>query len=122
MRDFIPPIHKAQFLMKAYFFFVVVLYICAGGCGSDDETEAYVANIVSITCDGSTITIEFDKRPYGVKVYFTYITGHVPDSKFLVYERKDNLILVPYPQMSGRNFQFSLKWLSGNQNFPDPCP
>ena len=107
--------------MKSRFLFSLLILMCFIGCGSDEEEIVGDPKIVKITCDGSTITVEFNK-PLDSEVLVSYILNNpISWRESWVSTQIDNLIRIPYPKIDVEIRTFTIQWNTGNRSFPDPC-
>ena len=108
--------------MKSRFLFSLLILSCIIGCGGDEEVEIIERKIVNITCDGDTITVEFNKalEPYEAYVYYV-LNNPISWQQGWTYTQQDNLILIPYPIIEVEIRNFYIQWNTGNHSFPDPC-
>ena len=100
--------------------FNLLILICFIGCGSDEEEVVGDPEIVKITCDGKTITVEFNTAPTVTQVHYV-LANPISLQQGWTYSQEGNLIRIPYPKIDATIHQFYIEWTTGDRTFVNPC-
>ena len=110
--------------MKKQLLLTFLLFACFIGCSGDEvveETvkEEHVVTIVSFTCEGKNLVVEFDQKPHDLQVHVRVGVAQVPT--IIPFDRFGKRLIIPNIGVYERPTYVDIVWSSGKEVYYNPC-